>query len=139
VDTLLVDMPPGTGDVAISLGQLLPRSEVVVVTTPQPAAQEVAVRAAEMARKTGQRVIGVIENMAGDVFGSGGGAELAETVGVPLLGTVELDPRLREQADEGEPLVAVDPQSETSRAIADVAAALAASRRGIRKQLPVLS
>jgi ATP-binding protein involved in chromosome partitioning len=139
VDTLLVDMPPGTGDVAISLAQLLPRSEVVVVTTPQPAAQEVAVRAAEMARKTGQRVIGVIENMAGDVFGSGGGAELAETVGVPLLGTVELDPRLREQADEGEPLVAVDPQSETSRAIADVAAALAASRRGIRKQLPVLS
>jgi ATP-binding protein involved in chromosome partitioning len=139
VDTLLVDMPPGTGDVAISLAQLLPRSEVVVVTTPQPAAQEVAVRAAEMARKTGQRVIGVIENMAGDVFGSGGGAELAETVGVPLLGTVALDPRLREQADEGEPLVAVDPQSETSRAIADVAAALAASRRGIRKQLPVLS
>jgi ATP-binding protein involved in chromosome partitioning len=139
VDTLLVDMPPGTGDVAISLGQLLPRSEVVVVTTPQPAAQEVAVRAAEMARKTGQRVIGVIENMAGDVFGSGGGEELAEAVGVPLLGTVALDPRLREQADEGEPLVDVDPQSETSRAIAEVAAALAASRRGIRRQLPVLS
>jgi ATP-binding protein involved in chromosome partitioning len=139
VDTLLVDMPPGTGDVAISLGQLLPRSEVVVVTTPQPAAQDVAVRAAEMAQKIGQRVIGVIENMAGDVFGTGGGAELAETIGVPLLGSVALDPRLREQADEGEPLVAVDPDSPTSRAIAGIAAALAASRRGIRKQLPVLS
>ena len=134
-----MDMPPGTGDVAISLGQLLPRSEVVVVTTPQPAAQEVAVRAAEMAQKVGQRVIGVIENMAGDVFGTGGGAELAETIGVPLLGSVALDQRLREQADEGEPLVTVDPESPTSRATTEVAAALAASRRGIRRQLPVLS
>jgi ATP-binding protein involved in chromosome partitioning len=139
VDTLLVDMPPGTGDVAISLGQLLPRAEVVVVTTPQPAAQEVAVRAAEMAQRTGGRVIGVVENMAGEIFGTGGGAELAETVGVPLLGSVALDPRLRECADAGEPLVEVDPDCESSRAIAEIAAALAASRRGIRKPLPVLS
>jgi ATP-binding protein involved in chromosome partitioning len=139
VDTLLVDMPPGTGDVAISLGQLLPRSEVVVVTTPQPAAQEVAVRAAEMAQRTGGRVIGVVENMAGEIFGTGGGEELAEQVGAPLLGSIALDPRLRECADAGEPLVEVDPDCESSRAIAEIAAALAASRRGIRKPLPVLS
>ena len=75
LDTLVVDMPPGTGDVAISLGQLLPRAEVVVVTTPQPLAQEVAVRAAQMARRTGTRVIGVVENMSGEVFGSGGGED----------------------------------------------------------------
>jgi ATP-binding protein involved in chromosome partitioning len=139
LDTLLVDMPPGTGDVAISLGQLLPRSEVVLVTTPQPAAQEVAVRAAEMAQRTGGRVIGVVENMAGDIFGRGGGAELAAEVGAPLLGTIELDPRLRAAADEGEPLVAADPEAPTSRAIAAVAEALAASRRGIRKRLPVIA
>jgi ATP-binding protein involved in chromosome partitioning len=139
LDTLLVDMPPGTGDVAISLGQLLPKSEVVLVTTPQPAAQEVAVRAAEMAQRTGGRVIGVVENMAGEIFGSGGGAELAAEVGAPLLGTIELDPRLREAADEGEPLVAADPEAPTSRAIAAVAEALAASRRGIRKRLPVIA
>ena len=139
VDTLLVDMPPGTGDVAISLGQLLPRSEVVVVTTPQPAAQEVAVRAAEMAQRTGGRVIGVVENMTGEIFGTGGGEELAEQVGAPLLGSIALDPRLRECADAGEPLVDVDPDCESSRAIAEIAAALASSRRGSRKALPVLS
>jgi ATP-binding protein involved in chromosome partitioning len=139
IDTLLVDMPPGTGDVAISLGQLLPKAEVVVVTTPQPAAQEVAVRAAEMAQRTGGRVIGVIENMAGDVFGTGGGEELAEQVGAPLLGSIALDSRLRECADAGDPLVEVDPDAEASRAIVEIAATLAASRRGIRKPLPVLS
>jgi ATP-binding protein involved in chromosome partitioning len=139
IDTLLVDMPPGTGDVAISLGQLLPRAEVVVVTTPQPAAQEVAVRAAEMAQRTGGRVIGVIENMTGDVFGTGGGDRLAEDVGAPLLGSIPLDPRLRECADAGEPLVDVDPESETAKSITSIAAALAASRRGIRKQLPVIA
>src|SRR5258708_16454486 len=74
LDVLVVDMPPGTGDVAISLGQLLPRAEVIVVTTPQPAAQEVASRAATMAKKTSMRLVGVVENMSGDVFGSGGGA-----------------------------------------------------------------
>jgi ATP-binding protein involved in chromosome partitioning len=139
IETLLVDMPPGTGDVAISLGQLLPRAEVVVVTTPQAAAQEVAVRAAEMAQRTGGRVIGVIENMAGEIFGSGGGEQLAQDVGAPLLGSIPLDPRLRECADEGEPLVDVDPESDTSRSIVEIAGSLAASRPRIRKQLPVIA
>src|SRR5205814_8988941 len=94
LDTLLVDMPPGTGDVSISLDQLLPRAEAVIVTTPQPLAQEVAVRAAMMAQKTNMRVIGVIENMTSEVFGSGGGERLAEQLGVPLLGQVALDPAL---------------------------------------------
>ena len=78
LDTIVVDMPPGTGDIAISLGQLLPRAEVLVVTTPQPLAQEVASRAAVMAQKTGLRLLGVVENMTGEAFGSGGGAKLAE-------------------------------------------------------------
>ena len=82
LDTLVVDMPPGTGDMAISLGQLLPRAEVLVVTTPQPLAQEVAVRAAMMAQKTGQKLLGVVENMSGEVFGTGGGGKLADDLGV---------------------------------------------------------
>jgi ATP-binding protein involved in chromosome partitioning len=144
LDTLLVDMPPGTGDVSISLGQLLPRAEAIVVTTPQPAAQQVAVRAAQMAQKTGMRLVGAVENMtylAGsgeELFGAGGGEALAEEIGAPLLGRIPLDPRLRECADEGEPLVTVDPDSETSRAIHDLAAAITATRRGF-KALPVLS
>ena len=81
LDVLVVDMPPGTGDVAISLGQLLPRAETIVVTTPQPAAQEVASRAGVMAQKTGMRLVGVVENMTGDVFGSGGGERLAAELG----------------------------------------------------------
>src|ERR1041385_2592747 len=120
LDTLVGGMPPGTGDVSISLGQLLPRAEAVVVTTPQPLAQEVAARAALMAQKTNMRVIGVVENMSGDVFGSGGGASLADDLGVPLLGTVPLDPRLREQGDEGEPLVVVDPEAPAARAIGGI-------------------
>src|SRR4051794_39521868 len=116
LDTLVVDMPPGTGDVSISLGQLLPRAEVVVVTTPQPAAQQVAVRAADMAQKTQMRLAGVIENMMSEVFGSGGGAELAHQIGAPLLGTVPLDARLREAGDIGEPLVLSDPECEPARA-----------------------
>jgi ATP-binding protein involved in chromosome partitioning len=103
LDVLVVDMPPGTGDVSISLGQLLPRAEVVVVTTPQKLAQDVASRAASMARKTNMRILGVIENMSGDVFGAGGGADLAAQLGVPLLGTVALDQRFREAVDRGEP------------------------------------
>jgi ATP-binding protein involved in chromosome partitioning len=105
LDVLVVDMPPGTGDVAISLGQLLPRAEVIVVTTPQPAAQEVAARAALMAQKTSMRLLGVVENMSGDVFGSGGGERLALELGVPLIGTIPLDPSLREAGDAGDPLV----------------------------------
>jgi ATP-binding protein involved in chromosome partitioning len=105
LDVLVVDMPPGTGDVAISLGQLLPRAEVVVVTTPQPAAQKVAARAALMAQKTSMRLVGVVENMSGDVFGSGGGERLAGELGVPMLGRIPLDSALREAGDAGEPLV----------------------------------
>ncbi len=105
LDVLVVDMPPGTGDVAISLGQLLPRAEVIVVTTPQRAAQEVAARAALMAQKTSMRLLGVVENMTGDVFGSGGGQRLALELGVPLLGSIPLDPLLREAGDAGDPLV----------------------------------
>src|SRR4029077_4678855 len=90
IDTLIVDMPPGTGDVSISLGQLLPRADVVVVTTPQKLAQDVAARAAAMAQKTNMRLLGVVENMSGDVFGSGGGEELAADLGIPLPGPVPL-------------------------------------------------
>ena len=110
LDMLVVDMPPGTGDVSISLGQLLPRAEVVVVTTPQPLAQEVASRAATMAQKTNMRLLGVIENMSGEIFGTGGGQALADELGVPLLGTVPLDPQLRECGDRGEPLVLAEPR-----------------------------
>jgi len=129
LDLLLVDMPPGTGDVSISLGQLLPRAEAVIVTTPQPLAQEVASRAATMAQKTNMRVIGVIENMTSDVFGTGGGERLAEQIGAPLLGCVPLDPRLRECGDEGTPLVVADPASPTARTILEIAEAIHAGRQ----------
>src|SRR3984957_5392818 len=105
LDVLVVDMPPGTGDVSISLGQMLPRAEAVVVTTPQALAQEVASRAAEMARSTGMQLLGVIENMSSEIFGSGGGERLAARLGVRLLGEVPLDARLREAGDAGVPLV----------------------------------
>jgi ATP-binding protein involved in chromosome partitioning len=143
LDTLVVDMPPGTGDVSISLGQLLPRAEAVVVTTPQPLAQEVAARAALMARKTNMRLLGVIENMSGETFGSGGGERLAEELEVPFLGRVPLDPRVRESGDAGTPLVESDPGSEAGLAITALAEAISATRReqgvGIVKSLPVLS
>jgi ATP-binding protein involved in chromosome partitioning len=132
LDVLVVDMPPGTGDVSISLGQLLPRAEAIVVTTPQPLAQEVASRAATMAQKTGMRVVGVVENMTSDVFGSGGGERLATELGVPFLGSVPLDPALRESADAGRPNVL--PQ------IAEIAAAIDASRAGgFTRTLPLVS
>jgi ATP-binding protein involved in chromosome partitioning len=140
LDTVLVDMPPGTGDIAISLGQLLPRAEVLVVTTPQPLAQEVAVRAAVMAQKTGQKLLGVVENMTGEMFGSGGGAKLAGELGVPLLGVVPLDTALRAAGDLGVPVVEADPESDSARAILAIAESLAASRQAaIRKPLTVLS
>ena len=139
LDTVVVDMPPGTGDMAISLGQLLPRAEVLVVTTPQPLAQEVAARAAMMAQKTGQKLLGVVENMSGDMFGSGGGAQLAEELGVALLGTVPLDAALREAGDTGAPVVETDPESESARAIVAIAEAVVAARpAAIRKPLTVL-
>jgi ATP-binding protein involved in chromosome partitioning len=129
-DYLVVDLPPGTGDISISLAQFLPRAEVYIVTTPQPAAQRVAQRAAFMAQKVNLAVKGVIENMAwftGDdgkryeIFGAGGGAELAQRLEVPLLGQVPLVPELREGADTGRPIVAVDPGSEAGVALGSIA------------------
>ena len=114
LDFLFLDLPPGTGDIALSVGQLLPHAEVVVVTTPQPAAAEVAWRSAEVAKQTGQKVLGVIENMAPvtlpsgevlDVFGSGGGQATAERLQVPLLGSIPLSSKLRAAGDDGVPLV----------------------------------
>jgi ATP-binding protein involved in chromosome partitioning len=145
LDTLVVDMPPGTGDVPMSLGQLLPRAEALVVTTPQAAAQQVAVRAAQMAQKTGMRVIGAVENMsylAGsgqEIFGSGGGQRLAQEIGVPLLGKIPLDPVLREAADEGFSVLETAPDSEAAQAILTLAEVVAGTRAGtIRKPLTVL-
>ncbi len=140
LDTVVIDMPPGTGDMAISLGQLLPRAEVLVVTTPQPLAQEVAARAAMMAQKTGQKLLGVVENMTGDAFGSGGGAKLADELGVPLLGSVPLDRALREAGDAGTPVVEAAPESESARALFALAETVAATRQAaIRKPLTLLS
>ncbi|MFE5411152.1 P-loop NTPase [Microbacterium sp. NPDC056569] len=145
LDVLLLDMPPGTGDVAISVGQLLPNAEVVVVTTPQAAAADVAVRSGVVARQTGQRVIGVVENMAAmtlpdgttiDVFGAGGGAAVAAALSqpdaeVPLLASVPLSPTLRTDADAGTPAVVAHPDDPAARAIAGLAEALAQTPRGL--------
>jgi ATP-binding protein involved in chromosome partitioning len=141
IDVLVVDMPPGTGDVSISLGQLLPRAEVVVVTTPQKLAQDVASRAASMARKTNMRLLGVVENMTGEVFGSGGGESLAAELDVPLLGQVPLDALLREQGDAGVPIVAAHPDSDSALAIVAIAEAIGARREAgsIVKPLPLVS
>ena len=133
-DFLLIDMPPGTGDIALSLAQYLPRGEVFVVTTPQPAAQKVAAMSAAMAEKVNLPVRGIIENMSwftGDdgkryeIFGSGGGQELADELGVPLLGKLPLVPALREGGDDGRPITAVDPESETARAFHEIARQIA--------------
>jgi ATP-binding protein involved in chromosome partitioning len=140
LDLLVVDMPPGTGDVAISLGQMLPRAEAVVVTTPQLLAQEVASRAAEMARRTGMQLVGVVENMTSEIFGSGGGDRLATQLGVRLLGHVPLDVRLRTAADEGVPLVVSDPGCDPAQAILDLAGAIDARRSaGFTRTLPLVS
>ncbi len=129
-DFLLVDMPPGTGDIALSLSQYLPRGEVYVVTTPQPAAQKVASLSAAMAAKVNLPVKGIIENMSwftGDdgkryeIFGSGGGATLAKELGVPLLGQLPLLPALREGGDTGRPITAVQPDSEAAKMFHDIA------------------
>ena len=129
-DFLLIDMPPGTGDVALTLSEVLPRVEIYVVTTPQPAAERVAQRSAWAARKMKLAVRGVIENMSwfvGDdgqryeLFGAGGGEQLAGQLGVPLLGQVPLVPALREGGDAGEPITVSDPASPASTAFAAVA------------------
>ncbi len=134
-DFVLVDMPPGTGDVALTLAEVMPRAEIVVVTTPQAAAQRVAQRSAFAARRLKLSVRGVIENMSwftGDdgtryeLFGAGGGATLAADLGVPLLGQVPLVNAVRLGGDEGRPVVAVDPESETAEAFRSIAEKLAA-------------
>lgn len=138
LDVLLLDLPPGTGDVAISLGQLLPQAEVLVVTTPQRAAAEVAERSGLVARQTGQTVIGVIENMTGELFGSGGGAEVASRLDVPVLASVPLSVGLRQGGDDGVPVVLGDPADPAAVAIDTLAAALATrSRRLAGRSLPV--
>ena len=140
LDVLVVDMPPGTGDVAISLGQLLPRAETIVVTTPQPAAQEVASRAGVMAQKTGMRLVGVVENMTGDVFGTGGGDRLAAELGISLLGRVSLDPLLRECGDAGEPLMTAAPDSTSAQELRQIADKISSFDRGtIVKPLTLIS
>lgn len=146
LDVLLLDLPPGTGDIAISVGQLLPQAEVLVVTTPQEAAADVAVRSALVARQTGQRVIGVIENMAGlvqpdgsiiDVFGSGGGKLVTERLrddehpAVPLLGSVPLSPAFREAGDAGDPAVLTIPDDPAARAVIAIAQGLSSTPRGL--------
>jgi len=145
LDFLLLDMPPGTGDVAISVGQLLPHAEVLVVTTPQPAASDVAIRCGLLARQTGQRVAGVVENMAAavlpdgttlDLFGSGGGTAVAEALSnsdtrVPLLASIPLSPALRTNADVGIPVVVSDPTDAAALAITQLAAGLATQPRGL--------
>ncbi|WP_199433942.1 Mrp/NBP35 family ATP-binding protein [Qaidamihabitans albus] len=146
LDILLLDLPPGTGDIAISVAQLIPNAELLVVTTPQQAAAEVAERAGAIALQTRQRIAGVIENMSWletpdgsrmEIFGSGGGQTVADSltksVGaeVPLLGQVPLDPRLREQGDIGTPLVLSAPDAAASQVLRDAASKLSTRARGL--------
>ncbi len=149
LDALFLDLPPGTGDIAISLGQHLPNAEVVVVTTPQEAAAEVAERAGTMASMMHQRVVGVLENMSYlpcphcgpehrlEVFGAGGGARVAATLShrfgydVPVLGEIPLDLTLREGGDAGKPIVDTDPESAAATALTQVAATLSGRGRGL--------
>jgi ATP-binding protein involved in chromosome partitioning len=135
LDYLLVDLPPGTGDVSMTLAQLLPQARFVIVTTPQPTAQKVARRAAQMAGKVNLEIAGVIENMAGfttpagerfQIFGEGGGQALADELDVPLLGKVPLTMPLREQADDGTPLVFTDPDDAAAQAIRHAARGIVA-------------
>jgi ATP-binding protein involved in chromosome partitioning len=146
-DFVLIDLPPGTGDIALSLAQFLPRAEVYVVTTPQPAAQRVAQRAAFMAETVNLEVKGVIENMSwftGDdgqryhLFGAGGGKELADRLEVPLLGMVPLTPALREGADSGNPIVVTEPESEAGTIFAEMARAIDEDLAPTRRYHPEL-
>ncbi len=132
-DFLVIDLPPGTGDISLSISQFLPRGEVYVVTTPQPAAQKVAQRAAFMAQKVRLEVKGVIENMSWftgddgkkyDIFGSGGGQDLADQLGVPMIGQVPLVTALREGGDDGHPITVVDPDNEASVSFREIARAI---------------
>ena len=146
LDVLLLDLPPGTGDIAISIGQLLPTAEILVVTTPQQAAAEVAERAGSIALQTHQRVVGVVENMSWlelpdgtrhEIFGAGGGQIVADSLTrsigaqVPLLGQIPLDTNLRIGGDSGQPVVLSDPTSPTAVALRGVARSLATRARGL--------
>jgi len=144
LDYLLIDLPPGTGDVSMTLAQLLPQAQFVIVTTPQPTAQKVARRAAEMAHKVDLEIAGVIENMSGfttpggerfAIFDEGGGQHLADELDVPLLGKVPLTMPLRAQADAGVPLVFTDPDDPAAQAIRQAARGLIAMAP---VELPVL-
>jgi ATP-binding protein involved in chromosome partitioning len=143
---LLLDLPPGTGDIAISVAQLLPSAEILVVTTPQVAAAEVAERAGGIAMQTHQRLVGVVENMSWlelpsgermELFGSGGGETVARSLtklvggNVPLLGQIPLDPRVRETGDDGTPLVLASPDSPAAQALAAIADQLAVRRESL--------
>lgn len=140
-DFLLVDMPPGTGDISISLSQFLPRAQVLLVTTPQPTAQRVAQRAGAMAKKVEQEVIGVVENMSWFVgeegteyrlFGEGGGEELAESLSVPLLGKIPFQPEMRIGADEGYPVLVNAPECAAAQAFRDLAGSVITRRPRVR-------
>jgi len=144
LEYLLLDLPPGTGDVSMTLAQLLPQAKFLIVTTPQPAAQSVARRGAEMAKKFDLEILGVIENMSGfttpsgerfTIFGEGGGQLLADELDVPLLGKVPLSEPLREHADGGSPLVVADPDSPASQAIRQAARGIVAATP---QELPVV-
>jgi ATP-binding protein involved in chromosome partitioning len=150
LDVLLLDLPPGTGDIAISVAQLIPNAEILVVTTPQRAAAEVAQRAGSIALQTRQRLIGVVENMSwlempdgsrNHLFGSGGGQVVADALTrslgseVPLLGQIPLDPQLRETGDAGTPLVLADPSSPASVVLRGIAERLATRSRGLAGRL----
>ena len=138
---LLIDMPPGTGDVAISISQFVPRAQMLLVTTPQPTASRVASRAARMADRVDQKVIGVVENMSwftGDdgkkyhIFGEGGGAELASQIGVDLLARIPITLEMRQGADRGDPIAVSAPDGEAARAFQALAAEIAARKPKIR-------
>jgi len=131
LDYLVLDMPPGTGDIQMALARLLPQAEMVVVTTPQKAAQKVAARVADMARRSYMPVVGVIENMSGfttpdgkhyNLFGSGGGQALADDLGVPLIARIPLDPMVVEGGDDGSPVVDAHPEAPSAQAIISAAA-----------------
>jgi ATP-binding protein involved in chromosome partitioning len=146
-DYLVIDLPPGTGDVSLSIAQFLPRAEVVIVTTPQPAAQKVAARAGAMAAKVNLDVVGIVENMSWfeaddgkryELFGAGGGAELAEQLGVPLLGQVPLVPALREGGDAGAPIIVAAPGDEASVVFRSIAERLDTELAPKRRSHPEL-
>jgi len=144
LEYLLLDLPPGTGDISMTLAQLLPQAKFVIVTTPQPAAQTVAKRAADMAAKFDLELLGTIENMSGfttpqgermTIFGEGGGQLLADELDIPLLGKVPLAEDLREHADAGTPLVTSEPDSPAAQAIRQAARGIVAATP---QELPVL-